>query len=324
MSEFIETVKTSLKQKRKPLIMRNLCHSQEDEAFDMNEKFFNIKSEEAKELLSQIKEMKVTKHGVNSHVYLIGKYAVLTTNSIKLRNVTTRDEDLAYFDELINTLMSLREQGVAVVPILGYCFDPNSKNGNGYIFQLRAQGEELYDDAVMNAFYTWAQKNPKSVYLSSDINATEYILSRTNYISKVPQTHFNKFISDISTLLDNDILIDFNGKSNFFYDKTVGFQFIDLNSHNDYKYGLVEHKPDSKEFTSYYGFTPCHVAVGTKVLPHLALAENAISKLNDKELQQLVRDNMIIFEKCKTAMLNIGISEKQLKNSLEVLKIYGC
>ncbi len=290
----------------------------------MKENYFYIKPEKAKELLSQIIEMKAAKHGINSHVYLIGEYAVLATNSIKLRNVTTRDEDLAYFDELIKTLMSLQEQGVTVVPILGYCFDPNSKNGDGYIFQHRAQGKELYDDAVMKAFYVCAQKKPIRVYLSRNTNANEYILTRTNYISKVPQIHFNKYISDIVFLLDNDILIDFNGKSNFFYDDTVGFQFIDLNSYSDYKYGLAEHKPDSKELASYCGFTPCHFTVGTKVLPHLALAEKAISKLNNKELQQLVRDNKTIIEKCKIAILNFGISEEQLNNSLQTLKLFGC
>lgn len=107
---------------------------------DMKEKYFYIEPEKARELLLQINEMKAAKRGVDSHVYLIGEYAVLTTSRIKLRNVTTRDDDLTYFGELIKTLMSLKEQGVAVVPILGYCFDPDSENGNGYIFQQRAKG----------------------------------------------------------------------------------------------------------------------------------------------------------------------------------------
>lgn len=121
-----------------------------------------------------------------------------------------------------------------------------------------------------------------------------------------------------------NILIDFNGKSNFFYDNTEGFQFIDLDSHTDYKYGLVEHKLDGKEIVAYYGFTPCHFAVGTKVLPNLALDEKAISMIDDKELLQLVMDNKTIFEKCKTALYNNGISEEQLSNSLEILKLFGC
>lgn len=87
---------------------------------------------------------------------------------------------------------------------------------------------------------------------------------------------------------------------------------------------LAEYKPDSKELTSYYGFTPCHVAVGTKEFPYLALDEKAISKLSDNELQQLSRDNRTIFEKCKIAMLNNRMSEEQLNNALETIKIFGC
>lgn len=294
-----------------------------DEVHFMIEKYFYIEPEIARDLLSQIKEMEASKRGVDTHVYLVGEYAILRTNNIKRRNVTTRDDDLAYFDELIKTLMSLREQGVAVVPVLGYCYEPDSDNGNGYIFQLRAKGEELYDDAVMMRFYTWAQNNPSSVYLSSDIDAKGYILSRTHDISKVPQKFFDKFIHDMIVLFDNDILIDFNGKSNFFYDNTAGFQFIDLNSHTDYKYGLTGQKLDSKVLAAYYGFAPCHVAVGTKVLPNLALDEKAISKLGENELQQLVRDNKTICEKCRTAMLNNGFSEDQMSIPLEILNIFG-
>ena len=287
----------------------------------MKEKYFYIEPEKARELLSQIKEIKVAKRGVDRHAFLIGEYAVLKGSKIKLRNVTTRDDDLAYFDELIKTLMGLKEQGVAVVPILGYCFEPDSENGSGYIIQLRAKGEELYDDAIMKEYYVC---KPNLAYLSSDTDRKNYILSRTNLISKVSQNHFDKFISDIIVLLNNDILIDFNGKSNFFYDDTEGFQFIDLDSHTDYKYGLVENKLNGKEIVAYYGFTPCHFTVGTKVLPNLALDERAISMIDDKELLQLAVDNKTIFEKCKAALLNNGISEKQLKISLKIIKLFGC
>ena len=145
-----------------------------------------------------------------------------------------------------------------------------------------------------------------------------------NAISKVPQKHFDKFIRDIIVLLNNDILIDFNAKSNFFYDETEGFQFIDLDSHTDYKYRLVENKMDGKEIAAYYGFMPCHFAVGTKVLPNHALDEKAISIIDDEKLLQLAADNKTIYEKCKTALLNNGISEEQLSNSLTLLKLFGC
>lgn len=290
-------------------------------SFEMEEKYFYIGPEIARGLLSQIKDMKAAKRGVDKQVYLIGEYAVLTASKIKLRNVTTRDDDLAYFDELIKTLMGLKEQGVAVVPILGYCVEPNSENGNGYIIQSRAKGEELYDDSIMKEYYV---SKRHFAYLSSDTDAKKYVISRTNLISKVPQNHFDKFIKDIIVLLNNDILIDFNGKSNFFYDDTDGFQFIDLDSHTDYKYGLIENKLDGKEIAAYYGFTPCHFAVGTKVLPNLALDEKAMSTIDDEKLLQLAMDNKTIYEKCKTALLNNGISEEQLSNSLAILKLYGC
>ena len=148
----------------------------------MKENFLYIEPEKARDLLTQTKEMKPAKRGIDSHVYLIDAYAVLTTSRIKLRNVATRDDDLAYFDELIHTLMRLREQGVAVVPILGYCYDPDSEDGTGYIFQPRAKGEELYDDAVVQAY-----KARKCAYLSSDIAPKPYILARTHFISQAPQ-----------------------------------------------------------------------------------------------------------------------------------------
>jgi hypothetical protein len=287
----------------------------------MNEKYFYITPEKARELLSQATEMNAAKRGVDSSAFLIDEYAVLTTRRLKLRNVTTRDDDLSYLDELIHTLMSLREQGVAVVPILGYSYDPDSRDGVGYIIQQRAKGEELYDDAIMSEYYSWTQSGRS--YLLSYTDTGKYVLSRTNYLSKAPQRHFDKFVSDITTLINNDILIDFNGKSNFFYDGDAGFQFIDLDSHTDYKYGLTTQKPDGAELSRYYGFTPCHTAVGSKVFAPLALDEKAVSKIGENGLQQLTRDNRAIFEKCKTALLNNGNSEEQVNKALETVKIFG-
>ncbi len=287
----------------------------------MEEKYFYIEPEIARGLLSQMKEMKGAKRGIDKQAYLIDEYAVLTASKIKLRNVTTRDDDLTYFDELIKTLMNLKEQGVGVVPILGYCVEPDSEDGDGYIILSRAKGAELYDDSIMQEFYVG---KPHLAYLSSDTDAKEYAVSRTNLISKVPQDHFDKFIRDIIVLSNNDILIDFYGKSNFFYDDTEGFQFIDLDSHTDYKYGLVESKMDGKEIAAYYGFMPCHFAVGTKVLPHFALDEKAISIIGGEKLRQFAMDNKTIYEKCKTALLNNGITEEQLSNSLAMIKLFGC
>jgi len=284
---------------------------------NMQEKFFCIEPEIARKLLSQIKGMKAAKRGFDSQVYLIGEYAVLTTSRLKLRNVATCDDDLAYLDELIETLMRLRNQGVSVVPILGYCYDSDSENGDGYIIQECAKGAELYDDAIMKQYYVRGRKN--LAYLSSGADAKAYILARTCYISQVPQAHFDKFIGDCITLLDNDILIDFMGKSNFFYDDTAGFQFIDLDSHTDYKYGLAEHKHDSREICAYNGFIPCHFTAGTRLL----LDKKALKKIEKKESQQLAQDNQVIFEKCKTAMLNNAIPEEHLNGALKTFRLFG-
>jgi len=287
----------------------------------MNEKYFYIDAEKARGLLSQVKEMKAAKRGFDRQAYFIDEYAVLTTSQLKLRNVTTRDDDLAYFDELIQTLSGLQAQGVAVVPILGYAFEPESENGDGYIIQPRAKGSELYDDSVMKEFYVG---KPNFSYLSSDADAKEYILSRTRLVSEIPQEHFDKFIHDCIVLIDNDILIDFMGKSNFFYDEAAGFQFIDLDSHTDYKYGLSDQKFGGKFICAYNGFVPCHFADGTKVSSALALDENALSALADADLQQLAQNNRIIFGKCKTAMLHNGISEEQMNDALEIIRLFGC
>lgn len=284
----------------------------------MKEKYLYIEPETARNLLTQVSELKSTKNGIDSHAYLIDEYAILTSTRIKLRNVTYRDDNLAYFDELILTIINLKEQGVCVVPILGYFYDEKSENGAGYIFMQRAKGEELYDDAIMKTYYSYTQDNSNTEHLSSDVDSREYILSRTSYISKIPQEHFDKFISDIITLLDNDILIDFMGKSNFFYDESVGFQFIDIDSHSDNKYDSSREKFDGKLICAYNGFVPCHVATGP-----LGLEEKALSKLDEKDLFQLSEDNKIIFEKCKTAMINSGVTEEQLKSSLEYTKIFG-
>lgn len=299
------------------------------------EKYFYIDPEKARNLLGQAKKMSPAKRGIDRQAYLIDEYAILSTTRLKRRNVIIQDNDLAYFDELVITLKRLREQGVLVVPILGYCYDRESEKGDGYILQERAKGEELYDDAVLVKYYAWAQENPGNVYLSSDQDAWAYLISRTNYISKIPQKHFDKFMADIISICDEDILIDVLAKSNFFYDETLGFQFIDLDSHTDYKYGRSKEKFDSRSICAYNGFAPCHIAAGSKVYAQLALDEKAMreeagaaqgditTKLDADALEKLAEDNRVIYEKCRAAMLANGITKKQLAEVFEELKLFG-
>jgi len=267
----------------------------------MIEKYFAIAPEKARELIEKTKEQQPVKHGIDSHVYVFDEYAVLAARNLKLRNIATPDDNLAYLDELIQTLLDLQAQGISVVPIFGYRVDKDDEDGTGYVLQPRAKGSEMYDDG--------------------DIYKT--ILPKTARIAAAPQAHFDKFISDIIVLFDNDILIDFFGKSNFFYDDDAGFQFIDLKAHTDYKYGLTDQKFDSKLLAAYYGFAPCHFAAGTKLLPHFALDEKAVAALGETAAAQLARDNAVIFGKCKAALVQNGVTQEQMNQAFEILKIYG-
>lgn len=293
----------------------------------MKEKYFYIEPQIAHQLLDQVKNMAWSKRGIDCHAYLVDDYAVLSTNRIMLRNVTTRDEDLYYFDELIETLWNLYQHGISVVPILGYCYDPDSINGTGYIFQKRAKGQELFDDAVLAKFQIWAQSQLENLYLQSCLSKAEeieYLLSRTYEISQIPQGHFNKFVSDMICILEKDILIDCFGRSNFFYDKDEGFQFIDLDAHNDYKYGLTNQKPDIEGIVSVCGFTPCHYAADSQILSEGALDEQALLALTPCQRSELAEANKKVLLKCIAALRENGISEAAINKSLSQVKIYGC
>lgn len=292
----------------------------------MNEKYFDIDPLLARQLLDQAKKTKWSKRGFDRHTYLIDDYAVLSTDRIKLRNVITRDDDLRYFDEIIETLLNLYHHGVSVVPILGYCYDPNSEDGKGFIIQKRAKGLELFDDAVLINFEAWAQSQPEDIYLHCDMSDAEkiqYLLSRTQEISHVPQEHFDKFINDMICILEHDILIDCGGKSNFFYDADQGFQFIDLDAHNDYKYALTDQKPDIEKTVSICGFVPCLYAYGTKHFSSFALDEHALLALTPCQRNNLAESNTVVFQKCIAALKHNGISESVLNKSLSMLKFYG-
>ena len=249
---------------------------------------------------------------------------MLSTGRLKLRNVATRDNGLAYLDEIIATLARLHAGGVAVTPILGYCLDENSADGEGFMFQQRAKGRELYDDAIISRFQLWTQ-NISEPYLSSDLSdeaAGEYLVARTEYLAGVPQEHFDKWISDMLRILREEIIVDCNGQSNFFYDERAGFQFIDLDAHNDYRYGITGVKPDAEEIACRAGYTPCHCALGTRAFAPRALADGALAKLGNGRTARLREANRAIFDMCHKALLNCGISEKKVAAGLEELKLY--
>ena len=293
----------------------------------MVEKYFHIDPHCAQNLLSQVETMKYSKNGIDRRAFLFDDYVVLSTNRLKLRNVTTRDDDFVYFNQIIETLWDLHNHGVSVLPILGYCYEPESEDGVGYIIQKRAIGSELYDDAVIARFQTWSKKDPLNIYLHSNMSDTEavdYLVTRTHEISQIPQEHFDKFISDMIHILKKDLLIDCYGQSNFFYSHDIGFQFIDLDAHNDYKYGLTDQQPNIEELVCICAMTPCHYAVGTTLFSAVALDEEALQKLTHCQYQTLARDNCIIFQKCMNALQNNRILDKGIEKTLKQLKIFGC
>ena len=292
----------------------------------MIEKYFYIDPSDARQLINQVEHMLWSKRGIDRHAYLFDNHAVLSTNRLKLRNVTTRDDDLHYLDEIIETLFALHQKGVAVVPILGYCYDPDSADGTGFVIQNRAKGHELFDDAILAAFQVWSQSQTETLYLHSLLSQNEkieYLLSRTHLISQVPQYHFDKFVNDMLCILNHDILIDSFGQSNFFYDAEEGFQFIDLDAHNDYKYGLANKKPDIVEVVSFCGFVPCHYGMDTELYSPLALDEHALLTLTSCQRRELAEANSTVFQKCIAALRQNGVPETVINKTLSKLKIYG-
>ena len=293
---------------------------------ELVERFKYIDPKLARQLLDSISRMEYSKNGIDRKAYLFDEYVLLTTNRLKLRNMGFLDEDLLYFEKIIDTLQELNISGVSVVPILGYCYDPMSANGDGFIIESRAEGEELYDDAILSRFQKWTQKDPENVYLKSNVTyeeAVSYLLERTKTISQIPQAHFDKFISDMIQILQKDILIDFNGQSNFFYDSDTGFHFIDLDSHNDYVYGLSEERISIEEIVSVGAFVPCHYAESSKIRSNVALDPRAIAGICKKEMQDLKQYNLLIFEKCINALKNNAISLNVIDSASNRLRVYG-
>ena len=291
----------------------------------MEEKYFGMDPLFARQLVDRAKEIKWSKRGIDRRAYFVDDYVVLSTDRMRLRNVATRDDDLHFLDKVIETLLELQWHGIAVLPILGYCYDPDSTDGTGFMIQRRAKGFELFDDAVLARFQVWAQSQKEGVYLQSELNdgkAVRYLLSRTQEISCASQAHFDKFVSDMRCILEHDILIDCAGKSNFFYDPDEGFQFIDLDAHNDYTYGLTDQKPNIDEVVSECGFVPCLYAEETELYASNAMDNRAMCMLTISQRKQLTEFNLTIFQKCVAALRHNGISEAAIHKALDRLKIY--
>jgi len=288
---------------------------------NMKTDFSYIDINTALKVLGSINENDVLKQGVNSSTYYYKEYAILKTANMNYRNVSVEDHDLKHFDDVIKQLMELKKHAINVVPILGYQYDDESDEKEGLIIQEKAKGDELYDDSIIMEFYVFAQNGESD--LETRNQAKEYILKRTKYVSKIKQEHFDKFISDSMTILNHHLLIDFFGKSNFYYDEEVGIQFIDIKSHDDYYYGLTENKMDINQIISLFGFMPCHLDESSGFLGHMGLSHQALNEVFTKdELLELSQYNNNIFEKCSKAMISAGIPAEKINESISKIKLF--
>ena len=255
------------------------------------EKYFSIDREDAQQMIAATESMTHEKSGdngfQNTKVFLFADYAVLKMQNMNFRNAANQDTDLKHLEWLAVTLLELQAQGVNVLPILAF----QSEYGNGYIFQPRAKGAELYD--------------------RDKASDKEYTMKRVETLSNAPQKHFDKFVADVIKIINTGVIVDFVGKDNFFYDETIGFQFIDMNAHEDYEYGIGEKPSDEviKQIAAYHCFLPCYFDT---VPQHRDTVSKIFSELTDKERALLKKRNRTIFGKCKTALLNNGISEEMI------------
>lgn len=253
------------------------------------EKVFGIDRVTVQRLIDATKDMTHKKTGDNrfqqTKVFLFDEYAVLKMQNINVRNVVTQDTDLKHLEMLTETLLALKSKGVNVVPILAF----RSDGGNGYIIQQRANGSELYDRERM-----------------SD---KDYIMERVRLLASVTQKHYDKFVADAIEIMSVGVLIDFMGKDNFFYHEATGFQFIDLNAHFDYVYGITDAKQPADTIAAWNCFLPCYFDTAPNYRDTVSAL---LSKVIDEERAVLRGYNRIIFAKCKAAIYNNGIPDEMV------------
>lgn len=254
------------------------------------EKYFGISRETAQGMIVATKDMVNAKSGDNgfqcTKTFLFDEYAVLQMKNINVRNIDTQDKDLKHLESISKTLLDLQTNGVNVVPIL---FFQSDDEGDGYVIQPRAKGEELYD--------------------RHKLSDKDYVQERVLYLSNAPQKHFDKFVADTIKIINAGLLIDFMGKDNFFYHEAEGFQFIDLITHHDFIYGLDDEEPQGKRTAVRRCFVPCYFDPAPQ---YRETVTKLLSELTGEERAVLMGHNKTIFIKCKTAMINNGITNEAI------------
>ena len=254
------------------------------------EKYFGAERETLRGLIAASRKMTSTRSGSNrtyrTKVFLFDEYALLKMRNIRLRNVVVQDRNLRHLESLAKTLLDLQAQGVGVVPILAFRSD-------GILLMARAKGAELYEKDRLD------EKN--------------YVLRRVKFLSNVPQAYYDKFAADAIKITDAGVLVDFVGKDNFFYDETVGFQFVDLDAHNDYFYGLSDQKPQSKAIAARICFLPCWYDTTPT---YRETVSALLAQLTPAEHTALTAHNRAIFVKCRLALERSAVPEAIIQETL--------
>jgi len=270
----------------------------------MENRFYYIDENKAKELIAQVEQMtEHAKRGGNSKAFLIDDYVILKTSNIPLAEADKFPDGQVPYDIVIAKLQELKEQGVNVVPILGYSYDPDkishydntafggnkSAYGKGHIIQPKADGEEMWDRKLMKE--------------------KEYVMKRTQTFANAPQEHFDKFVADYKAITDAGVMVDPSKKSNFFYDKQKGFSFIDMNfMMNDMQ------RKNQEQCMHNYCCLPVNGGFYEWLMPFM-------KNVTEQEFQTLIQNNVAVFEKCKHAMIKNGIiTEQEIQECLRKAK----
>ena len=276
----------------------------------MEERFYHIDTQLARELIAKASAAPKNASGQNSDVLISGDYVVLKGwersgkrgNNICIKKIDVCPSDKTPFDVIIEKLYELNRQGVNVPRILGYDYDAsgmsefksNVEDENspvhaayawGHVIMEKAAGQEMYDEKLIN----------------SD---KEYALQRTQALAAAPQKHFDKFVEDYMAITKAGIHVDTEHRPNFFYDEQKGFSFIDLNGLIDDEQVEKRISGDSHQNLGDFFFIPCHRTLDMWDMP-------STKDLSPEEFEKLKNANKVIFEKCMNAVIAGGVATKE-------------
>lgn len=253
-----------------------------------------ISLDEVERLLNKVEGQTSKKAGGNSKAYIFGDYVVLKTGNISLGDVSDGIKEPP-FDRIIEKLHALKNSGVNVVPVLGYicngmCDFGESAYGEGFVFQPRAKGSELWERNKMPSRYSEIKKEEAT-----------YLFDRASLLANASQQQFDKWVSDYKAITDAGIMIDPSKKENFFYDEEEGFSFIDLNFEREPIFGK-----DRNENFIRYCLLPC-------VNRGICRDKEDFPREEQERFSQFEEDNKKIFSKCVEALIKVGVKKEEIQ-----------